>query len=552
MMRCLPEILSVGIQNLPNKLPSTSDSKIPTLSTRTVVEESTVPIEVPQPHCQRTLSRYPRVARLLRCWCGEKSLEDACKELHRNIDKLGGEHMANADGSLGKYMGGVSEATVIEEGISFDELVIKVCSRMDMSYDGKSLFYSTSSDKSKHLHMRDADDVSMMFYLNEDEVDIFVEEETLANTPKQCNISSRESNLLSSSPSTAEGEPPSSSKDSLTICHEMGLEPYSQQRCADILSGDGQLFDNHRLFKKAVILFAALNKFTFKYLDNSCHYYRLARVVDGCPWKLTARAQGKSELIRVIKMKNEHCHTAQDNTNFKLRIRAKEMGMIFMDKIAGQPNFLPRSICKDFELAFHTLLTYSQRWRTRERARELISGPVSMTYHLVPWMCQWLIESIPNMKAVWSSSEDGKFKQLFVAYGCSITGFLAGCRSILFIDACFLTGLYRGSCLFAVAYDANDQLYHLAYAIVSSENYEDWLWFMHNLKEIVAGKKVVVVTDRNPELLRADKELFGEECNAWCVRHVKENFSKFATGKGMKGKPQEDGIASFHKNCLRM
>ncbi|XP_058181180.1 uncharacterized protein LOC131299611 [Rhododendron vialii] len=297
------------------------------------------------------------------------------------------------------------------------------------------------------------------------------------------------------------------------------------------------------LFKKDVILFAALNKFTFKYLDNSRHYYRLACVVDGCPWKLIATAQDESELIRVIKMTNEHCHTAQNNTNFKPRIRTKEMGMIFLDKIVGQPNFLPKSICKDFELAFHTPLTYSQGWRTKEHAHELISGPVSKTYHLVPWMCQRLIKSIPNTKAVWSSSEDGKFKQLFVAFGCSITGFLAGCRPMLFIDACLLTGPYRGSCLFAIAYDANDQLYPLAYASVSSENYVDWLWFMHNLKEIVAKKEVVLVTDHNPGLLRAVKELFGEECNAWCVRHVKENFSKFAT---------EKGIASFHKNCLRM
>ncbi|KAF7153627.1 hypothetical protein RHSIM_Rhsim01G0095700 [Rhododendron simsii] len=94
--------------------------------------------------------------------------------------------MTNADGSLGRYMGGVSEATIIEEGISFKELVVKVCSRMDMSPYGKSLFYSTSMDKSKHFRVRDADDVSMMFYLNEDEVDIFVEEETIANTPKEC------------------------------------------------------------------------------------------------------------------------------------------------------------------------------------------------------------------------------------------------------------------------------------------------------------------------------------------------------------------------------
>ncbi|KAF7138944.1 hypothetical protein RHSIM_Rhsim07G0149400 [Rhododendron simsii] len=304
----------------------------------------------------------------------------------------GGERMANGDSSLGKYMSGVSEATVIEDRILFEESVIKVCSRMDMSHNGKSLFYCTSRDKSKHLRMRDADGVSMIFYLNEDAVDIFVEEETLANTPKQCNISSR-------------------------------------------------------LFKKAVILFAALNKFTLKYLDNSRHYYKLSCVVDGCPWKLTARAQSKFQLIRVIKMENEHCHTTQDNTNFKPRIRAKEMG----------------------------------------------------------------------------------------------------CRPILFIDAYFLTGPHRGSCLSAVAYDANDQLYPLAYAIVSSENYEDWLWFMHNLKKIVAEKEVVVVTNRNPGLLRAVKELFGDKCNAWCVRHVKENFSKFAIGKGMKGNPKKMALHLFTK-----
>ncbi|KAI8536055.1 hypothetical protein RHMOL_Rhmol10G0226300 [Rhododendron molle] len=170
----------------------------------------------------------------------------------------GCECMANTDGSLGKYMDGVSEVTVIEGGISSEELVVKVCSRMNMSHDGKSLFYSTSRDKSKHLHMRDADSVSMMFCLNEDKVDIVVKEKTLANTKTM------ELNLLNSSPSIVAGEPPSTSKDSLTICHEMGLVPYSQRRGEDILSGDGQLFDNHRLFKKTVILFAALNKFTFK------------------------------------------------------------------------------------------------------------------------------------------------------------------------------------------------------------------------------------------------------------------------------------------------
>ncbi|KAF7140474.1 hypothetical protein RHSIM_Rhsim06G0118700 [Rhododendron simsii] len=179
-----------------------------------------------------------------------------------------GERIVNADGVLGKYLGGVSEATIIEEGMSFNE----------------------------------------------------------------------ESNLLSNNPSTAGGGTCSPSEGTLAVCHEMGLVSYSQQRREDILTGDGQQFDNPSLFKKAVILFSALNKFTFKYLDNSRSYYRFVCVIDGCPWKLTARLQGKSELIRVIKLNNQHLHTAHDTASFKPRIRAKEMGMIFKDKLLVQPS----------------------------------------------------------------------------------------------------------------------------------------------------------------------------------------------------------------------
>ena len=118
------------------------------------------------------------------------------------------------------------------------------------------------------------------------------------------------------------------------------------------------------------------------------------------------------------------------------------------------------------------------------RAREAINGPPSITYHLIPWMCQRLIESIPNTKAIWTSTNDGKFQQIFVAYGCSIAGFLNGCRPILFLDACFLSGPYPGNVFCASAYDADDGLYSVAYAVVPLENGEDWLWFLQNLKAL--------------------------------------------------------------------
>ncbi|KAH7846618.1 hypothetical protein Vadar_016087 [Vaccinium darrowii] len=178
-------------------------------------------------------------------------------------------------------------------------------------------------------------------------------------------------------------------------------------------------------------------------------------------------------------------------------------------------------------------LTYNQELRAKERAKEAINSPPSASFHLVLWMCWRLVESIPNTIAKWTSTYEGKFKQLFVSYGCSVAEFHRGCRPVLKFDTCLLTGYYRGHCLSASGHDAADGLYPLGYAIVSSENDEDWLWFLENLKEVVGGRHVVLVTDHNSSLLNNIIKGSRGECNVWCLRHLKENISTFISSKGL-------------------
>ncbi|KAH7853006.1 hypothetical protein Vadar_031966 [Vaccinium darrowii] len=116
-------------------------------------------------------------------------------------------------------------------------------------------------------------------------------------------------------------------------------------------------------------------------------------------------------------------------------------------------------------------LSYNQGWRKNEWPKEAINSLPSSSFHL--WMHRRLVESIPNTIAKWMSTNKDKFKQLFVSYGCSIARFHRGCKLELKLDACFLSGYYRGHCLKASAHDNDDRLYLLAYAVVSSENDED-------------------------------------------------------------------------------
>ena len=64
----------------------------------------------------------------------------------------------------------------------------------------------------------------------------------------------------------------------------------------------------------------------------------------------------------------------------------------------------------------------------------------------------------------------------------SIVGFLRGCWPILAIDSSHMSEPY-GSALFSTtSYDASDYMFPVAYGVMSSENYENWNWFLHNLR----------------------------------------------------------------------
>ncbi|RVW39227.1 hypothetical protein CK203_112427 [Vitis vinifera] len=117
-----------------------------------------------------------------------------------------------------------------------------------------------------------------------------------------------------------------------------------------------------------------------------------------------------------------------------------------------------------------------------------------------------------------------------------------GCRPVLAIDSCHLSGPYKGALLSAIAYDADDGMFPLALGVVSSENYEDWYWFLDKLKGVLDGKEVVIISDRHQGILRSVSKLFGTGNHAYCYRHVKENFSSFFNKQNIRGKKEKEDV----------
>ncbi|XP_031387248.1 uncharacterized protein LOC116200551 [Punica granatum] len=97
------------------------------------------------------------------------------------------------------------------------------------------------------------------------------------------------------------------------------------------------------------------------------------------------------------------------------------------------------------------------------------------------------------------------------------------------LDGCFLKEYFGGQLLSAVAQDANNAFYVIAYAIVDVENTENWRWFLINLVDDL-GNPVLngfsFMSDMQNGLDAALKEICPGVPHRFCARHIWANFNK--------------------------
>ncbi|XP_073120005.1 uncharacterized protein [Henckelia pumila] len=107
--------------------------------------------------------------------------------------------------------------------------------------------------------------------------------------------------------------------------------------------------------------------------------------------------------------------------------------------------------------------------------------------------------------------------------------FLSACRPIIGLDGCFLKTAFGGQLLAAIGRDGNDGMVPIAIAVVGTENYETWTWFLTELLEDIGGigeDRWTFVSDRQKGLLEALKDLIPNCEHRFCARHMLQNFKK--------------------------
>ncbi|XP_024178642.1 uncharacterized protein LOC112184623 [Rosa chinensis] len=122
--------------------------------------------------------------------------------------------------------------------------------------------------------------------------------------------------------------------------------------------------------------------------------------------------------------------------------------------------------------------------------------------------------------------------------GSSQEWFKAGCKSIIGLDRAHLKGPFGGQLLIAVAVDANNTSWVVAYAMVEMETKDARIWFMELLVKDLdnqhEGRGWVFISDKQKGLIPAFEEVVQRAHIRFCVRHMWTNFTKHFLGKVMK------------------
>ncbi|KAL2929814.1 Transposase for insertion sequence element IS905 [Bienertia sinuspersici] len=175
-------------------------------------------------------------------------------------------------------------------------------------------------------------------------------------------------------------------------------------------------------------------------------------------------------------------------------------------------------------------MTKSTFYRMRNEALIEIYRGHDVSYSYLPKYCEKIKKKNPNSLATcgWKILSTPKrplvFNGIFISFRGVLNGLLAGCRSLVGVHGCHLSGNYAGIFLSTVALDGNNELFPFAWAIIPGEDKASWRFFIWHLKNILQESGRVdewcIISDRQKGIDCALNELWPTAGRRYCCKHL--------------------------------
>lgn len=254
-----------------------------------------------------------------------------------------------------------------------------------------------------------------------------------------------------------------------------------------------------------------------------------------CEWRVHAILDRSSGEFVIKDLLNEHRCGSTYRRNKHKRVTSSLVASEIASMVNQNNNTSPMHILEFFADKYGLDLPYHHAWLGVEKAWGKVFGDYESSFDKLRWYVE--AAKIVNPGSVLKlevDAETKEFSRVFMAFNSCISGF-NNCRPFLCLDGAHLKGRFKGTLLAATGKDADQGLFPLAFAIVGTENDDNWLWFLEILKSVLSPRPITFISDRNHGLVSNIPTVFPHCHHSYCLYHLQFNLRDHFPGHFRKG-----------------
>ncbi|XP_019149647.1 PREDICTED: uncharacterized protein LOC109194108 [Ipomoea nil] len=300
------------------------------------------------------------------------------------------------------------------------------------------------------------------------------------------------------------------------------------------------VFDSYALLKSMVTHHNLRTHIHFTTLCKRANYWKAGCLYpQQCKWMISAGQISNTEKWKVKKYHAEHtCGVDYTKGGADYNLTSRVIADYILSKIEGDPQYKIKYIINDVHGHWGVRVGYNKAWYVKVLALENLYGKWDESYNIMPKLLLAIQQTNPGSVVDFElvatpTTHEFAFKYAFWALKPALDGFKY-CLPILTIDGTHLYGKYGGYLLLAVGYNANKEIYPVAYSVVDAETGDSWTWFLKLFVTHVFGDRehICIISDRHLGIdaaFRTVDELREPRVQRqYCLRHLRSNvMTKF-------------------------
>ena len=191
------------------------------------------------------------------------------------------------------------------------------------------------------------------------------------------------------------------------------------------------------------------------------------------------------------------------------------------------PNLTPDNIKRWALSEYGIELSYSKCWRALQSIK---AGELQLScdsYKKLESFFICLEEENPGTSTNMEIEADGTFRRSFVCFSASKNA-VKYSLPVIVVDACHMRSKFGGMIMLASTKDCLGKIIPVAAAVVPTEDYENWRYFLDCLKSAIPAldsPETIFMSDRDKGISKAVSEIFSSAIPAKCVWHLERNVN---------------------------